>query len=147
MHTRCTLVAVLLALVALLARAEPSAESLCPVLPPKSGLTWSHSPGPDFGVCYAEKKSKPSAGLIGVYLGFHPNFAPNAATIEREGRMEGAVVHWHRKVPKNVEFTVGLETLHEVGHTTSHIWVVATDVQSLDTLRVVAEGLSFKGRQ
>ena len=145
MNTSNAIAAVVLAVASLTAGAATDADSLCPKLPPNSGLTWSYSQGPDFGVCYAEKKGVPSTGLIGVYLGFHPSFTPTAATFAGQGRIEGAVVRWHHKVPEGDEFKVGLEALHELGRETSHIWLLASDAPKLEALRVLAEGLSFRG--
>lgn len=85
--------------------------------------------------------------MIGVYLGFNPSFTPSAATFESQSRMEGVEIRWHRMVPDYAEFKVGLETLHQVGRLTSHIWVLADDAQTLAELRQVAEGLSFSKRQ
>jgi len=145
MNMRAGTIAIGLVVAALSARAESNGDSPCPSLPATSGLTWTYSRGPDFGVCYAEKKGLPSAGLIGVYLGFHPSFTPTAATFVREGQLEGSVIRWHSKVPTDAEFQLGIETLHDLGRLTSHVWVMANDVQSLDALRIVAEGMSFKG--
>jgi hypothetical protein len=136
-------VAGIVTFIAAAASAAPNAESQCPKLPAKSALKWTYSQGPDFDVCYA----KHTAGLIGVYLGFHPNFHPTAETFVRESQMDGSVIRWHRKTPKTLEFKVGLETLYELGPDQGHIWVLASDAENLDVLRLVAEGLSFKRRK
>ena len=132
------------ALVVSAASAEPAADAQCPVLPPSTGLSWSYTEGPDFGVCYARQRGKPAAGLIGVYLGFAPSFSPNGATFVQDGRMDGNSVHWYRKAAEGSGFKVGLETLHQLKSGTSHVWILANDKPRMDELRDVAERLSFK---
>ena len=144
MNVRDTLVLGIGALVVSAASSQPAADARCPALPPSSGLSWSYSEGPDFGVCYARNPGNPAAGLIGVYLGFAPSFRPSGASIAQDGRMDGNTVHWYNKATAGSGFKVGLETLYELKSGTSHVWILANDRPRMDELRAVAEGLIFK---
>lgn len=145
MNHRHMLLAGLWALSALTAHATPPADPRCPRLPPSSDLAWTYSKGPDFDVCYAQEPGRRASGIVGVYMGHAPNFAPSPEAFVQQGRMEGSPVRWQRMAPEGGAFKLGLETLHEFGHDVSHVWVMANDARRLDELRAVAEGMSFKG--
>ena len=145
MDHRRMLLAGLGALSALTAHAKPPAEPPCPTLPSSSGLKWTYSKGPDFDVCHAQIPGKPASGVVGVYMGHAPNFAPSTEGFVQQGRMEGSPVRWQRMTPGGGTFKLGLETLHEFGHDIGHVWVMANDAHRLDELRAFAEGMSFKG--
>lgn len=123
--------------------AENTADQRCPKLPAASGFVWQYSRGPDFDVCHAENKD--AAQLIGVYLGFAPSFHADPKLLLRDGKIGAEVVHWYKKQPKDGGFNAGAETLLQSGKLTSHIWLLAKDEASLDSLLKLAESLSFAG--
>jgi hypothetical protein len=141
MCTRALIFATILASIAYSAGAEDAADR-CPKLPAASGFKWQYSRGPDFGVCYGEKNGD-SPQLIGVYLGFAPNFQPDPKRALRDGKIGADVVHWYKKQPQEKAYKVGAETLYTHGPSTSHIWLLAQDERSLSDLISLAESLAF----
>ena len=144
MRLPAVLVVSLLAVVSLGAAAESEADRWCPTLPADSEMVWTYSRGPDFGVCYTERKEGGAHGLIGVYLGFHPNFTPSEATFLRDGSIDREKVEWHRKRPESSEFIVGVETLHNLNSQLAHVWVLASDQQLLQKLVATSERITFR---
>jgi len=143
MRKNCLIFTALLACGVAGAAAENPADQRCPKLPAASGFVWQYSRGPDFDVCYAENKD--AAQLVGVYLGFAPSFHADPKLLLRDGKIGADAVHWYRKQPKDGGFGAGAETLLESGNSKRHVWLLARDATSLDSLLKTAESLSFAG--
>jgi len=125
------------------------ANRACPKLPSDSSLSWQYRDGPDFYVCNARLKGS-SQKLVGVYVGFHPDFHPNAENFEQSGNVGGYSIQWYRKRLETEQFRIALEARFPLLSAREnppvaqvHIWVLANDKASLSSLLQQLEKTSF----
>lgn len=119
----------------------PAVVEECPTLPDDSDLEWTHSKGPDFGVCMATQDGAEKT-TIGIYFGDYPDFDRGDHRYTELGEIDGRTVNWYDM--KGEAF--GRETLLERDGVTAryaHFWIIGQSQAELDRLKVVVAGIDL----
>lgn len=149
--TKLLLIAVAITFAAGVSAQDDVVSRACPRLAPTSGFEWKFNNGPDFYLCIANRTS-PSTQLIGVYIGNHPSFQPQAQDLISSGRVGKYEVKWFgKKPPESSPFKTGLETRFVLPSppergipTIAHFWIFSSDSTTLQAVLTQLEDASFE---
>jgi len=125
--------------------AADAAESPCPTLPAKSGLTWKHNAGAAFVVCRALRGD---SQVFGVYLGNSPSYnhrEEDKAETSMVGTYEAT---WYNVSPDEKRGAYAREALIRFGDKdidgVAHIWISAANADEFASALKVLEGVTLK---
>lgn len=124
--------------------AADAAESPCPTLPAKSGLTWKHNAGAAYVVCRALRGD---SQVFGVYLGNSPSYNHREEEKAETSKVGAYEVTWYNVSLDEKRGEYAREALIRFGDKdidgVAHIWISAANADEFASALKVLEGVTL----